>query len=132
MIIICVATDVLPALSLVMESPEADLLARPPRNPKTDRLVSARVLLHAYGFLGLLESLCANSMAWWYMQRGGIRFSEMFLKFGAIPEGMSVDYYNERLYEAQSIYFYSLVIMQVSHTSLMTASRIQADFCLIR
>jgi sodium/potassium-transporting ATPase subunit alpha len=59
MIIICVVTDVSPALSLVYEKPEADLLLRKPRNRRTDRLVDAKLLLHAYAFLGILESLTA-------------------------------------------------------------------------
>ena len=59
MIIICVVTDVLPALSLVREKPEMDLLLRKPRNRRTDRLADLKLLLHAYGFLGVLESLTA-------------------------------------------------------------------------
>lgn len=43
-ILICVVTDVLPALSLCYESPEADLLTRPPRNVKTDRLANWHLL----------------------------------------------------------------------------------------
>jgi sodium/potassium-transporting ATPase subunit alpha len=62
MIIICVATDIAPALSLCMEPPESGLLRRRPRNVKTERLADWRLLLHAYGFLGVLESLCAMSM----------------------------------------------------------------------
>lgn len=45
-----------------MEPPESGLLRRRPRNVKTERLVNWRLLLHAYGFLGVLESLCAMSM----------------------------------------------------------------------
>jgi sodium/potassium-transporting ATPase subunit alpha len=59
MIIICVATDVLPALSLVQEKPEADLLLRKPRNPKKDRLADVKLIFHAYFFIGVLESLTA-------------------------------------------------------------------------
>lgn len=62
MIIICVATDVLPALSLALEKPEQGLLTRKPRNVKTDRLADWRLLFHAYFFLGIIESLCAMSM----------------------------------------------------------------------
>ncbi|KAJ7876513.1 hypothetical protein B0H14DRAFT_3083125 [Mycena olivaceomarginata] len=66
MIIICVVTDVLPALSLVYEKPEADLLLRKPRNRKKDRLADVRLLGHAYLFIGILETLtsmtaCAHS-----------------------------------------------------------------------
>jgi magnesium-transporting ATPase (P-type) len=56
-------TDVLPALSMCFEPPESGLLNRPPRNVRTDRLANFRLLLHAYGFLGVLESLCAMSMS---------------------------------------------------------------------
>jgi tryptophan-rich sensory protein len=60
MIIICVVTnDVLPALSLVYEKPEADLLQRKPRDRGADRLANSRLLCHAYFFLGILETLTA-------------------------------------------------------------------------
>jgi sodium/potassium-transporting ATPase subunit alpha len=77
MIIICVVTDVLPAISLCFEKPEAGLLTRPPRNVKKDRLVDWKLLLHAYGFLGLLESLCAMSMSFWWLDKQGFKFSEL-------------------------------------------------------
>lgn len=57
MIIICVFTDVCPALSMVNEKPEADLLLRRPRDRKKDRLINWRLLLHAYFFLGIIESV---------------------------------------------------------------------------
>ena len=59
MIIICVATDVLPALSMVREKPEADLLLRKPRDRKKDRLADVRLICHAYFFIGMLESFTA-------------------------------------------------------------------------
>ena len=55
-------TDVLPALSMCLEPPESGLLSRPPRNVRKERLANSRLLLQAYGFLGVLESLCAMSM----------------------------------------------------------------------
>ena len=59
MIIICVGTDVLPALSMVREKPEADLLLRKPRDRKKDRLADFKLIFHAYFFIGILESLTA-------------------------------------------------------------------------
>ncbi|KAF8486705.1 sodium-potassium ATPase [Gautieria morchelliformis] len=107
MILICVATDIAPALSLCMEQPESGLLRRRPRNVKTDHLVDWRLLLHAYGFLGVLESLCAMSMSFWYLQRQGVPFSELVFQFGNWPTLTTED-----LYRAQSVYFFTLVIMQ--------------------
>jgi sodium/potassium-transporting ATPase subunit alpha len=77
MIIICVVTDVLPAISLCFEKPESGLLTRPPRDVKRDKLVDLKLLLHAYGFLGLLESLCAMSMSFWWLDRQGFKFSQL-------------------------------------------------------
>lgn len=48
---------------MCLEPPESGLLSRPPRNVRTERLANGRLLLHAYGFLGILESLCAMAMS---------------------------------------------------------------------
>ena len=71
-------TDVLPALSMCFEPPESGLLSRPPRNVRKDRLANFRLLLHAYGFLGVLESLCAMSMSVFLLS------SSLALPFGGL------------------------------------------------
>ncbi|BGP13453.1 hypothetical protein JCM10213_001777 [Rhodosporidiobolus nylandii] len=111
MILICAVTDVLPALSLCFEKPEADLLTRPPRNRKTDRLANWRLLLQAYAFLGLIESLTSMVGAFYFgFHRAGIPFSALWLKYG----GYDVDpaFFAERLNVSQSIYLWNLVIIQ--------------------
>jgi sodium/potassium-transporting ATPase subunit alpha len=112
MIIICVVTDVLPAISLCFEKPEAGLLSRPPRNVKKDRLVNLKVLAHAYLFLGVPECLAAMSMAFWYLQKQGFPFKDIVLSYGGLPAQFDVDAYNEAVYGAQSVYFFTLVGMQ--------------------
>ncbi|OBZ73885.1 Sodium/potassium-transporting ATPase subunit alpha [Grifola frondosa] len=107
MILICVGTDVLPALSLCLEPPESGLLERKPRNVKTERLANWKLILHAYGFLGVLEALCAMTMSFWYLQRHGVPFSNLALGYGNWP-GLT----DELLYKAQSVYFFTLVLMQ--------------------
>jgi sodium/potassium-transporting ATPase subunit alpha len=47
---------------MCLEPPESGLLSRPPRNVRKERLANGRLLLQAYGFLGVLESLSAMSM----------------------------------------------------------------------
>jgi len=89
-----------------LEQPEAGLLLRKPRNVKTDRLVDWRLLLQAYGFLGMLESLCACSMTFWYLQEKGFPFQTLVLQYSwpQLP--------NDVFFEAQSVYFFTLVLMQ--------------------
>ncbi|TXT12929.1 hypothetical protein VHUM_01330 [Vanrija humicola] len=112
MILICVVTDVLPAVSLCFEKPEAGLLTRKPRNVKKDKLVNGKLLFHAYFFLGVIESLCAMSMSFWYLQRKGFRFSKLVLAYGGLPEEYDPAAFAEAVNHAQSVYFFTLVFMQ--------------------
>ncbi|PLB47621.1 Na/K ATPase alpha 1 subunit [Aspergillus steynii IBT 23096] len=112
MIIICCFTDCAAATVLAYEKPEADVLLRPPRKPKKDRLVNWKLILHAYCVLGLLETLTSFSMAYWYLQRNGIPFSALWFKFGEVPVDIDPDWYTAHLNEASSVYFINLVVMQ--------------------
>lgn len=112
MIIICCFTDCAAATALAYEKPEADVLLRPPRRPKKDKLVDPQLILQSYGFIGVLETLCSFSMSYWYLQRKGIPFSALWFKFGAVPENVTEDFYAQSLNEASSIYFVTLVVMQ--------------------
>jgi sodium/potassium-transporting ATPase subunit alpha len=46
-------------------SAESDLLKRNPRNVKTDHLADWKLLLHAYGFLGVLETVTSMASAFY-------------------------------------------------------------------
>jgi sodium/potassium-transporting ATPase subunit alpha len=48
-------TDMVPALALGAEKPDAGIMAIPPR-PRTERLMNLSLLLRAYVFLGLIEA----------------------------------------------------------------------------
>ena len=113
MILICVLTDLFPSLSLIKEEPESDVLLRKPRNTKTDRLANVQLLAHAYLFVGVPLTVTSCAMAFWYMERRGIPFSDMWLKYGeGVVQTTRPDYFAEVLNEANSIYFFNLIIMQ--------------------
>ncbi|ODA76999.1 hypothetical protein RJ55_07516 [Drechmeria coniospora] len=112
MIVICCFTDCAAATVLSFEKPEADVLLRPPRNVKKDRLVNWQLLLQAYFVIGLTETLCAFAMSYWYLERNGIAFSDLWFSFGKIPDNVTPEYYSQKLTEASSIYFVTLVVMQ--------------------
>lgn len=63
-------TDLLPALALGAERPEPDVMHRPPR-PRSARLLNRRLLLRAYGFLGLIEAAAAMSLYFLVLRAGG-------------------------------------------------------------
>ncbi|KAF4447185.1 H+/K+-exchanging ATPase [Fusarium austroafricanum] len=112
MIIICCFTDCAAATMLSYEKPEADVLTRPPRNVKKDRLVNWQLILYSYGFVGVLQTVASFAMAFWYLQTQGIPFSELWFSFGKIPASIDSDYYLAKTNEASSIYFVNLVVMQ--------------------
>jgi sodium/potassium-transporting ATPase subunit alpha len=111
MIIICCLTDCAAAITLAYEKPEADLMLRPPRNIKKDRLVDTKLIFHAYFFVGLYQCFLSFAMAFWYMERKGVPFSAMWLKFGEYDPQYDADYIKETANTASSIYFVTLVIM---------------------
>ncbi|RGP70929.1 h+ k+-exchanging atpase [Fusarium sporotrichioides] len=112
MIIICCFTDCAAATMLSYEKPEADVLTRRPRNVKTDRLVNWQLILQSYGINGVLQTVASFAMSFWYLQRQGIPFSQLWFSFGKMPDGIDPDYYLAKTNEASSIYFVNLVVMQ--------------------
>ncbi|WZH49949.1 H+ k+-exchanging atpase [Fusarium acuminatum] len=112
MIIICCFTDCAAATMLSYEKPEADVLTRRPRNVKKDRLVNWQLIFQSYGINGVLQTVASFAMSFWYLQRQGIPFSQLWFSFGKMPEGIDPDYYLAKTNEASSIYFVNLVVMQ--------------------
>ncbi|KAK0720249.1 Na+/H+/K+ antiporter P-type ATPase [Lasiosphaeris hirsuta] len=112
MIIICCFTDCLAATALAYETPEADVLMRPPRKIGVDRLVDWKLIVQSYGFLGVLETVASFSMSYWYLERNGITFGTLWFSFGTLPDTIDPDFYAQKLNEASSIYFVTLVVMQ--------------------
>ncbi|CAG2117346.1 unnamed protein product [Medioppia subpectinata] len=55
-LLICLGTDMMPAIALGYEKAESDIMQLRPRNPKTDKLVTAQLLLRAYLLIGLIET----------------------------------------------------------------------------
>ncbi|KAK9447029.1 uncharacterized protein V1518DRAFT_422042 [Limtongia smithiae] len=114
MIVICCLTDCGTAIAMAYEQPESNVLLRPPRNVKTDKLVNLPLMLHAYGLLGVIETICSFSMAYWYLKSRGFGFSYLWWTFGdysAAPQEIQ----NEAsllLNKASAIYFVTLVVMQ--------------------
>jgi len=67
MIIICCCTDCAAATAIAYEKPEADVLLRRPRNARKDRLVDWKLMFQAYGFLGVVETVCSFTVSYWYV-----------------------------------------------------------------
>lgn len=117
MIVICVLTDLLPSLALMMERSEADLLTRKPRSPKKDRLVNLKLLFQAYLITGILEMMSSMIMFYVYLSERGIPFKKVMLSFNLFNSadgylGLDAATIIEITNVGQSIYFINLVVCQ--------------------
>ncbi|OZJ04299.1 hypothetical protein BZG36_02595, partial [Bifiguratus adelaidae] len=116
MIIICCFTDLFPCLALIMEKEEFDLLNLPPRNHKRDHLITAKIYIQSYLFVGFMETVCAHAMFFLYMYKyAGITIKECFFAFENYADGFhgytqdELTFFNN---QGQCVYFVCLVILQ--------------------
>ncbi|MDE2058907.1 MAG: cation-transporting P-type ATPase [candidate division NC10 bacterium] len=63
-------TDLLPALGLGAEPPDANTMNRPPRS-RDERLLNVPSLVRSYLFLGPIEAAAAMTAGLWYLTSGG-------------------------------------------------------------
>lgn len=119
MIIICCFTDLFCCLTLIMEQEEYDLLTLKPRNPRKDHLINAKVYGQSYLFIGVMETITAHSMFFYYIYTAaGIPLNRMFFAFAKYSDG----YYGHTQAEldhflstGQCVYFVTLVILQMGN-----------------
>jgi calcium-translocating P-type ATPase len=98
-------TDMLPALALGAEKPDADIMQRPPR-PRTERLLNWGLLLRAYLFLGILESI-AGMAAFFFVLHGGD------WQFGTV-----LDFHDNLYLQATTACLTAIIAMQVVNVLL--------------
>ena len=127
MVVICVLTDMGPALALVNEKPESQIMTRSPRDVDHDRLVDGKLLFFAYLNIGMIQSFCAFLLYFLYLDDHGIPPSGVFLAFDKWRDGYygrSQEELDEMVYHAQTVYFLALVIMQFGNLLSVRTRRI--------
>ena len=68
-------TDMLPALALGAEKPDPDVMRRPPR-ARNERLLSWKLIVRAYLFLGMLEAAAAMTVFFFVLNAAGWHYGE--------------------------------------------------------
>jgi len=72
-------SELVPAISLAYEEPETAIMQRPPRNIKTDRLITKAMVLYSYVTVGLMESLAGVMSFLWVLWYNGIILEDIVL-----------------------------------------------------
>ncbi|MGE0761033.1 MAG: cation-translocating P-type ATPase, partial [Pirellulaceae bacterium] len=68
-------TDLLPAIGLGQEPPDPDAMRQPPR-PLHASLLSGRLLVHSYLFLGMLEAVISLGLFFYVLTAGGWQWGQ--------------------------------------------------------
>ncbi|MGZ8189271.1 MAG: HAD-IC family P-type ATPase, partial [Methylosarcina sp.] len=68
-------TDMVPALGLGVDKPEAGSMSKPPR-PAKEKLIDGRLLARSYLFLGLIEAVAAMAVYFFVLRDGGWQWGE--------------------------------------------------------
>ncbi|KAF9166587.1 hypothetical protein BGX21_000259 [Mortierella sp. AD011] len=120
MIIVCCFTDAFPCTALVMEQEEFDLMAQPPRNSKKEHLITGKIYLQSYIFIGTVMTFLSHVLFFSYLKEyTGLGFSDLVFTFSdKIPyekciNGITkLEFNNYYVNTGQCVYFVALVIMQ--------------------
>jgi sodium/potassium-transporting ATPase subunit alpha len=95
-------TETIPALGLGTESPEADIMKRPPR-PTDKGLIDRTVLFSGYVFLGLLSTI-------------GVLFAYFYILYkGGWSWGIELPIDNPLVHKAATATFLGIVLMQIAN-----------------
>ena len=67
-LILCIdlGTDMVPAISMAWETPEADIMKRKPRDQNIDRLVTRKLICFAYLQVGIIQAMAGFYSYRWY------------------------------------------------------------------
>lgn len=116
-LLIDIGTDIWTAIAFAWQPAEGDLMRRPPRHPKRDRMVNGQVLLQSYGYLGMMQSL-----ACWAVFLGVMpRMLEIFAAGRHPAEYALAD--SEADSAGMTAYYWTLVLGQVGAALAATTSR---------
>lgn len=114
-VVYCVINDVSMSISLMYETAESNLMKRPPRNARTDRLADWRFFVHVYFFLGVFVWVPCMGMFFYYMAEQGVYFQHIFLAFDKWTDGLtgkSQQQLDNYVSVGQSVYYVTVAICQ--------------------
>lgn len=103
-------TDMLPALGLGIERPDAEIMSRPPR-PVKERLINFSLIIRAYLFLGGMEAIAALSAFFFVLYKGGWHYGD------TLPAT------NELYLQATTACLSAIIVMQVVNLFLCRSDK---------
>ncbi len=101
-LVIDLGTDIIPSMALGQEPADPEVMRRPPR-ARDERLLSAPLMAHSYGFLGLIEAAYALFLYFLVLVQGGWTW------------GQDLDAHSAVYRSATGICLSTIVLMQIGN-----------------
>lgn len=116
-LLIDIGTDIWTAIAYAWQPAESELMERPPRHPKKERMVNGWVLLYSYGYIGILQSLAC----WASFFLATPRMWSLFLEDVRPSAYTAAD--AEADTEGMTMYYWTLVLGQVGAALAATTTK---------
>lgn len=120
-LLIDIGTDIWTAIAYAWQPAENELMQRPPRHPRKDHMVSGRVLLYSYGYIGMIQSIAC----WLVFFVAMPRMFTLFMEDKHPSEYTAYDVQAD--YAGSTGYYWTLVLGQVG-AALATTTTKQSIF----
>lgn len=98
-----IGTDIWTAIAYAWQPGESDLMARKPRHPQVEKIVTSGVQFYAYGYIGVLQMVCCWAF---YFTAPGI-----WANLGKTDFDADEAHTNQ---VASTLYYYTLVVGQIA------------------
>jgi len=115
-VLFSVANDICLAVALMYEKSESDLMRRPPRRPRVNKLCDWQFFFQIYLVIGPGIWLSAMGMWFLYWHTQGLGFYDLMLVYDKWQDGwagQSLDELNANINVGQCVYYVTLAIMQI-------------------
>jgi magnesium-transporting ATPase (P-type) len=119
--------ELVPAMSIVADPAESDVMRRPPR-ARSSHLVDLPLLLYSYLFVGVLETLACTFAYFWVFADHGVPFADLVNTAGHYFHELTTDYFHTSnglrhspdhqwriVREARAAVFFNITIAQLFH-----------------
>jgi len=116
-LLIDIGTDIWTAIAYALQPAESKLMGRPPRHPRLEKLVNAKVLIYSYGYIGQLQMLFCFVM-FFYASPG----------IWDILGKKESEYTEEddlKTTQGMTVYYWSLVLAQIA-AAISTTTKTQS------
>jgi len=118
-LLIDIGTDIWTAIAFAWQPPESKLMAVPPRDPRTERMVTGKVLAYSYGYIGVLQMVVCFFVFFHAVPHMWTMFESY--EFKHVSQHAFSD--AEENYRGMTAYYWTLVLGQVAAAMATTTTR---------